>query len=727
MATFIDPNTGLEREVGSKEPEIETINLFNPETGGTITTTLGQEANFLAGGFLRDTPKDILARAGAATSAQLDVGIEDIRTREEGRLGELRGILGGEFGRAIEERRERGVAEIGGTKAQLGISRGLGVSSSRQGFIQAQQTQIDKDIRALETAKATALTNADFASADREDVRIQQLKNNQFRLQQQSFENTLALLGETRAQKKFEASQLPTAQKPVTLSPGASLFTPTGELLATAPLKPTTNKPVTQLIDNDTGGKDLWQWNPTAIDETTGEQGVWELKVEAPAGTSILDFSEISPLDQLKARNLSVEIFGKRAGTKQENIDLISGLVQTGLTIDDIQDKLRFSSQSEAFTGVFRDAAESIATTFSDGKATRFFDALDRHLEAGEMGKARDLIEKNAISGVGTAEAQGIRGKKRTVEFLQEIARDLQRFEDEGGGTGFFKGKIEKLAGKVGQVKDPELRKIATKINIAIQSYRRALSGVAFSVPESKEYKEMFPNIDKVGDFNTANIEALTETFEGDLSFFFGSQMGDDAFQQIFNDKDVTDAITGQDNRLSFPDVPPLNQNFDSLDALIEARPDFISTIEAAEEQLRSILGREPDDEEILQILSDFSQPLDTGEKGQIITTDIGNKSVQIDSSIKLALESADEQFFKATGEHIQISESFRTRERQEELFKKLSLTGGRVAPPGSSFHEKGLAIDVINWREAEPFLRKLGFKNDLADDKGHFSIGEFV
>ena len=31
--TFIDPNTGKEREVGSENPAPETVDIFNPKTG----------------------------------------------------------------------------------------------------------------------------------------------------------------------------------------------------------------------------------------------------------------------------------------------------------------------------------------------------------------------------------------------------------------------------------------------------------------------------------------------------------------------------------------------------------------------------------------------------------------------------------------------------------------------------------------------------------------------
>ena len=91
------------------------------------------------------------------------------------------------------------------------------------------------------------------------------------------------------------------------------------------------------------------------------------------------------------------------------------------------------------------------------------------------------------------------------------------------------------------------------------------------------------------------------------------------------------------------------------------------------------------------------------------------------------SIQSADEAFFADTGEHIKIAESFRTAKRQQALFEK-SQRGeiGRAAPPGKSFHEKGLAIDVVNWEEAQPYLARYGLLNELEDDRGHFSIGEF-
>jgi len=104
----------------------------------------------------------------------------------------------------------------------------------------------------------------------------------------------------------------------------------------------------------------------------------------------------------------------------------------------------------------------------------------------------------------------------------------------------------------------------------------------------------------------------------------------------------------------------------------------------------------------------------------------LGNKIVKVNTAVANRLAMADKEYFAATGKHIPVSESFRDAERQKELFKKLSAKGARVAPQGYSFHELGMAVDVgDSWKEVKPYLNKYGFINGLANDMGHFSVGE--
>ena len=122
-----------------------------------------------------------------------------------------------------------------------------------------------------------------------------------------------------------------------------------------------------------------------------------------------------------------------------------------------------------------------------------------------------------------------------------------------------------------------------------------------------------------------------------------------------------------------------------------------------------------------------FSSALSKAQKGSptLKTLQIGNQNIQVDASIALRLAKAAKDFKAATGKELKVNQDFRTHEEQARLYRELSAKGARVAPPGQSFHEKGLAIDVTNWQEAGPYLRRYGLVNDLPDDRGHFSYSE--
>ena len=109
----------------------------------------------------------------------------------------------------------------------------------------------------------------------------------------------------------------------------------------------------------------------------------------------------------------------------------------------------------------------------------------------------------------------------------------------------------------------------------------------------------------------------------------------------------------------------------------------------------------------------------------KLVSVRLGNITATVDESIADKLRRADAAMFGVTGHHLNVSYSYRSTDLQRKLYEARK-PGTRVAPPGKSFHEKGLAIDVENWLEASPFLHKEGFRNDLWDDKNHFSIGEF-
>jgi len=248
---------------------------------------------------------------------------------------------------------------------------------------------------------------------------------------------------------------------------------------------------------------------------------------------------DLGALDKLKARNLSVEIFGKRAGTKEENVGLIEDLMKE-YTPDEISDLLKYSSQSVLFEGSIRDASESISFGFTAEKAERFMDSVDRSLEDGDMDRVKSILQRGAIESFTTDEQKLIRGDMLALELVNDISADLKEYEDKGGDTGIFAGKTEELVNKIGRVNDPELAKIANKIRIAIQKYRRSISGAAFTESEAAEYEAVFPNTKKVKELNSAKISSLSEVINGEVEFYMKQSFGSDAYDEIFGSEDIS-------------------------------------------------------------------------------------------------------------------------------------------------------------------------------------------
>lgn len=183
------------------------------------------------------------------------------------------------------------------------------------------------------------------------------------------------------------------------------------------------------------------------------------------------------------------------------------------------------------------------------------------------------------------------------------------------------------------------------------------------------------------------------------------------------------------------PDVA--RYKLEEVNKLLAAKSQqYLADYEAAGFDVSGFKGKLPgttadtlqSDADIDAFLDSFNRDLGTSVNGQLQSVNVGGKNIQVAEPLAVLLQKVDADFYRATGKHLAINEAYRSDERQAQLYAAYQAgTGGRAAPPGQSFHGKGLAVDVANWKEAEPYLRRYGLKNDLADDKNHFSLGEFA
>ena len=245
-------------------------------------------------------------------------------------------------------------------------------------------------------------------------------------------------------------------------------------------------------------------------------------------GSSNIDTTGLTDIDMTNARKLAREIAGVRGS--ERILPSIVRYMKAGNTIDQIRDEMRYSQQSENFSGPAREVMQNIYAGKGGKSVDAQFDYFDDLLDKGDPKAISNFLKTSAIKSVGTSEAAQVRGTERTLNFINEIETDLDNYEQRGGDTNIFSGTAENFRKKLGYVKDPEMRKIAEKIHAAIMKYRRSMSGAAFSVPESAEYESLFPSTTKTGALNTAVIDALKETFSGDLKNFYTITMGENGY-----------------------------------------------------------------------------------------------------------------------------------------------------------------------------------------------------
>jgi D-alanyl-D-alanine dipeptidase len=97
----------------------------------------------------------------------------------------------------------------------------------------------------------------------------------------------------------------------------------------------------------------------------------------------------------------------------------------------------------------------------------------------------------------------------------------------------------------------------------------------------------------------------------------------------------------------------------------------------------------------------------------------------QMDSNVQAAILRAAQDFYRDTGQRLRIGSSFRTREQQQALWDRRANNPYPVAPPGSSRHEHGLAVDIMNYQAAERYLNQQGlYRPDPRGDRIHFEPG---
>ena len=166
-----------------------------------------------------------------------------------------------------------------------------------------------------------------------------------------------------------------------------------------------------------------------------------------------------------------------------------------------------------------------------------------------QQGNDKGLAEK--IIGQTLANIPDADTRKRTIggftiaQNLTRLSGLINEYESAGGETGFFKGNIQKLYEKVGQIGDPALAGLGVQILNTLDILARSRTGAVITESEEALYNRMLPSIDKVGELNTALSDGLKESLMFDVATQLRFNITEDGYNHVKNAlPDVFNPIT---------------------------------------------------------------------------------------------------------------------------------------------------------------------------------------
>jgi hypothetical protein len=185
-------------------------------------------------------------------------------------------------------------------------------------------------------------------------------------------------------------------------------------------------------------------------------------------------------------------------------------------------------------TNAFTTAWNNIALNLGSVSATNTFnEQLKNYVDNGNYTNAFEYITTQAKQSADSDTRQAINSAESAISALVSIQQWLDAFQAAWGNTWIFAGTAEQVANKIWKTTNPELKKLATQINVAIQKYRQAISWAAFSEQEAAEYAAIFPSTKNSKALNTALIEWTLDTMLQNLNSSYASILGTDTYTSL--------------------------------------------------------------------------------------------------------------------------------------------------------------------------------------------------
>lgn len=160
------------------------------------------------------------------------------------------------------------------------------------------------------------------------------------------------------------------------------------------------------------------------------------------------------------------------------------------------------------------------------------------------------VIKNQAKDIMGQTEATKVSNYEIARDQLTDIQSALQAYYAAGGKTNILSGKWEGVVNKLGTVNDPKLVDLTVQIQSALQIYRNAVSGTAYSVQEGQDIASIFPGINNTQGLNMARLDGRLKAFESTIDGAYRSALGD-SYNEIKGAE--SEVLSGSYNGIDIP------------------------------------------------------------------------------------------------------------------------------------------------------------------------------
>lgn len=254
-----------------------------------------------------------------------------------------------------------------------------------------------------------------------------------------------------------------------------------------------------------------------------------------------------------------------------ENIDLKSItkieqelLKKNGLSETDVYN---YMSAKKNWVSNYEKALANITVWLTKDAKSTVVEQMSEYVANWDLENAKTLLVNTLQETLKWDDKSKFSFLNNTIDTVNSLKESYDRFVSLGWDTWLFVGSAEKVASKVGKVKDPTLRQLATEMSMALQQYRLNVSGAAFSVQEAAEYASLFPTIWDYKELTDAKINWLISSLTKNQNKFLWKKLWQTNYNNIFWSEQVSETPTKTPS-IKRDSTPTIWTNFWFLDTI---------------------------------------------------------------------------------------------------------------------------------------------------------------